>query len=97
MLEEAGQVDTSYYYYTDVVGDKAIFDLIGIDALVNNGSLILDVYTNFPESGTTVGSAPVFAADLAIDVATGGNPLDSPFEFGVALSETEGLKSCINE
>lgn len=45
----SGHVDSSYYY-TDVVGDKAIFDLLGIVALVNNGSLILDIYTNFPES-----------------------------------------------
>lgn len=39
-----------------------------------------------------MGSAPVFAADLAIDVVTGGNPLDGAFEFGLAFTETEGLK-----
>jgi hypothetical protein len=80
--------DTSYTY-VDVIGDAATFDILGIDALTQNNNLILDIFTNFPENGTTVGSVDVFAADLAIDVGSSG--LDGKFDFGVAFTNEEGL------
>jgi len=76
---------SSYGTWVDVIpaGDGSTYNLWGIDANVNNGKLILDIYTNLPAGGTI----DAFPADLAIDV---GESLDGDFEFGVAFSGETG-------
>ena len=43
--------------WVDVIPDGigSTYNILGIDAGVTSGKLVLDIYTNFPESGTTEG------------------------------------------
>jgi hypothetical protein len=75
------------YAYTidDVVGDKIggpDFEIYGIDVNLSNPSLItFSLYTNYPQSGVTVGTWATFVGDLAIDLPGG-----SSYEYGISLS-----------
>lgn len=79
------------YTINDDVGDqigKAIFDIYGIDVLRNETALKFSLYTNYPQSGHTVGSWATFAGDLAIDANA-----DGTYEYGFALTTHDGFSA----
>jgi len=76
--------------WVDVIpaGISSTYNIFGIDAGVSDGKLVLDIFTNFPESGATEGGLTTFPADLAIDV---GDSLDGIFDYGVAFSTHDSV------
>lgn len=79
------------YTIDDPVGDqigKAVFDIYGIDVLRNATGLTFSLYTNYPETGYTVGSWETFAGDLAIDANA-----DGTYEYGFALTTHDGFSA----
>ncbi len=82
---------TEAFSYTidDVIGDRIGeigFELFGINAAKVGGNLVLDIFTNYPMAGITVGSWATFCADLALDFDR-----DGIFEHGVALTNHDNL------
>ena len=84
----SGQTGFSYTI-NDPVGDKIgdwKFDIYGIDVLYTPSAMTFSIYTNYPQSGFTVGSWLTFPGDLAIDVN-----LDGIYEYGFALTGHNGF------
>ena len=82
----------SAYTINDPVGDQIgerQFDIYGINISQTGSNLTFDIYENYPQSGLTVGAWPTFAGDLAL--STTGDTLGSNFNYGVALTNHDGL------
>jgi hypothetical protein len=79
------------YTINDSVGDRIgdqVFEIYGIDVLMTSTSLTFSLYTNYPQTGYTVGSWTTFAGDLAIDANN-----DGTYEYGVTLTTHDGLSA----
>lgn len=73
----------------DQIGDATrTFETFGIDLLNLNDPLgmIINIYTNYPEAGKTVGAWNTKPADLALDLN-----MDGSYETGIALTNHDGL------
>ncbi len=79
------------YTINDTVGDRIgnwAFEIYGIDVLKTETNLAISLYTNYPQSGYTVGSWATFVGDLAIDANH-----DGIYEYGFALTDHNGLSA----
>lgn len=77
------------YTIDDPVGDKIgdwKFEIYGIDVLDTPTDITFSLFTNYPQSGYTVGTWHTFPGDLAIDAN-----LDGLYEYGFALTTHNGI------
>ena len=80
------------YDINDPVGDQIgerTFDIYGINISSAGGNLTFDIFSNYPQSGDTVGGWATFPGDLAL--STTGNTVGSVFDYGVALTTHDGV------
>lgn len=87
LLLAAGKVHA--YTINDPIGDRIgipAFELYGMNIAENTNSLIFDIYTNYPQTGVTVGQWHTFAGDLFFDLNG-----DHIYDHGVVFTNHEGL------
>jgi len=87
LLLAAGKAQA--YTLDDVVGDRlgiAAFELYGMDIVESGNTMTFDIYTNYPQTGVTVGAWNTFAGDLFFDFNS-----DGIYDHGVVFTDHEGL------
>ncbi len=71
------------YMFNDPVPDRIgswEFELYGMDVFRSGHNLTFDIYSNYPESGYTVGAWHTVPGDFAIDIDS-----DGVYEYGLAF------------
>lgn len=80
------------YTINDAIGDRVgdrKFEVYGIDvSRTSPTSITFSLFSNYPQSGYTVGSWATFPGDLGIDVNLDGN-----YEYGFALTNHDGVSA----